>query len=592
MKKITKRIISLVLATILVLSTFAFSVTAASAVLAVSTDKENCLQDETVVVTIYFPAAYNKVAALDFELNYDTTKLEFVKTEIGSGLKAALDAQPNGTAYSENVKVPGKLVWCLAGSNNFDFKGVFADVTFKVRRTAANGPTTLDLNVTSAANSGYVDITSQVTVQDKTVEIVRNSVNDFVFELNAEKTGYIATKYNCATVADLTVPSIYDGLPVVGIADKVFYNHGELVSVTLPENLLTIGSMAFFSCSKLQKVVISDSVEEIGDSAFANCVALKDINLPLGLKEVKANTFNTCYLLESIEIPFQVEKIGVKAFANCLSLNSVKISKNTTQIGEKAFENCSADGIEFITVSGNKYLPEFIKTNNSNATIKIVEDISLGKVTGVLAEYSYTGAPITPEVKVTLNNGKAVAVDKDYKVVCVNTAVAGTGKVYVVGIDGYGEGYVTSFKIVCKHASIKMTEGKKPTCTAEGKRSYKCKDCGYSYEESVKPTGHQGGEWVFDKLPTYNKTGTKHRICAICSTPYAYNTVADKIYPDVNLDGRINSSDALVVLQTAVGKNVYIAPQGRLNADPNGDTKINSSDALIMLQISVGKIKL
>lgn len=592
MKKITKRIISLVMATLLVLSTFAFSVTAASSVLAVSTDKENCLQNENVVVTIYFPAAYNKVAALDLELNYDKAKLDFVDAEIGNGLKKALDAQPNGTAYSENVKTPGKVVWCLAGSNNFDFNGVFANVTFKVRKTAANGPTTFDLNVTSAANSGYVDVTSQVTVQDKTVEIVRDSVNDFVFELNAAKTGYIATKYNCATVADLTVPSSYDGLPVVEIADKVFYNHAELVSVTLPENLLSIGSMAFFSCSNLQKVEIPDSVETIGDSAFANCTVLESANLPLGLKEIKANTFNTCYFLESVEIPFQVAKIGTNAFANCLSLSSVKISKNTTQISKDAFKNCSSDGIEFITVEGNKYLPEFIKENNPDATIKIVEDISLGKVSGVLTEYAYTGAPITPAVKVALNNGKTVEDNKDYKVVYVSTAIAGTGKVYVVGINGYGEGYVVTFKVVCKHASIKMTEGKKPTCTTEGKRSYKCKDCGYSYEESVKPTGHQGGEWVYDKLPTYNKTGIKHRICAICSAPYAHNTVADKVYPDVNLDSRINSSDALVILQTAVGKNVYIAPQGRFNADANGDKKINSSDALIVLQISVGKIKL
>lgn len=593
MKQFTKRLISIVLAVILVLSTFAFSVTAASANLIASTKEESYMQGEEVVVTVYFPAAYSKLAALNLELNYDKAKLDYVDAKVGAGLKKALDAQPNGTAFSQNLKTPGKFVWVLAGSNNFDFNGVFATVTFKVKTSAANGPTTFDLNVTHAANSGYVDITSQVTVEDKTVEIVRDSVNDFEFQLNSTKTGYIATAYRCATVANLTVPTTYNGLPVVEIADKVFYNHGELVSVVLPDHLVKIGNQAFSACSNLQKVEIPDSVESIGESAFANCGTLETVNLPLGLTEIKASTFYACYFLESIEIPFQVKKIGVNAFYNCLSLNKVKISKNTTEIAKGAFDQCFAEGIEFTTVEGNKFLPDFLKENYPKSTIKTVEDISLGKVSDIKAEVEYTGAPYKPEVKVTLDNGKKVEAGKDYKVVYVNNIAAGNGKVYVVGIDGYGEGYVLGFKVVCKHATIEKKVDKKPSCTTDGKYICQCAHCGYSYNETIKASGHQGGEWVYDKLPTYDKTGLKHRICAICSTPYAYNTKADKIVPDVNLDSRINSSDALLVLQRSVGKSVYIDPkQGIFNADPNGDKKINSSDALIILKISVGKIKL
>ncbi len=551
------------------------------------------MQGEEVVVTVYFPAAYSKLAALNLELNYDKAKFDYVDAKVGAGLKKALDAQPNGSAFSQNLKEPGKVVWVLAGSNNFDFNGVFATVTFKVKTSAANGPTTFDLKVTHAANSGYVDVTSQVTVEDKNVEIVRDAVNDFEFKLNSAKTGYIATAYRCATVANLTVPTTYNGLPVVEIADKVFYNHGELVSVILPDHLEKIGSQAFSACSNLQKVVIPDSVESIGESAFANCGTLETVNLPLGLTEVKASTFYACYFLESIEIPFQVKKIGVNAFYNCLSLNKVKISKNTTQIGQNAFAQCFAEGIEFTTVEGNKFLPDFLKENYPNATIKTVEDISLGKVSDIKAEVEYTGTPYKPEVKVTLDNGKKVEAGKDYKVVYVNNVATGSGKVYVAGIDGYGEGYVLGFKVVCKHTTIEKKVDKKPTCTTDGKYICQCAHCGYSYNETIKAPGHQGGEWVFDKLPTYDKTGLKHRICAICSTAYAHNTVADKIVPDVDLNKRINSSDALLVLQRSVGKSVYIDPkQGILNADPNGDKKINSSDALIILKISVGKIKL
>ena len=58
---------------------------------------------------------------------------------------------------------------------------------------------------------------------------------------------------------------------------------------------------------------------------------------------------------------------------------------------------------------------------------------------------------------------------------------------------------------------------------------------------------------------------------------------------DVNSDGKINSSDALGILQYTVGSN----PKNfnKAVADITADGKINSSDALMVLQISVGSIK-
>lgn len=56
---------------------------------------------------------------------------------------------------------------------------------------------------------------------------------------------------------------------------------------------------------------------------------------------------------------------------------------------------------------------------------------------------------------------------------------------------------------------------------------------------------------------------------------------------DADEDGKVNSSDALLVLQYAVGK----VDEEEINwqwADLNGDDEINSSDALRILQIAVG----
>lgn len=57
---------------------------------------------------------------------------------------------------------------------------------------------------------------------------------------------------------------------------------------------------------------------------------------------------------------------------------------------------------------------------------------------------------------------------------------------------------------------------------------------------------------------------------------------------DTDMNSKVNSSDALLVLQFAVGSR-DLGPARQLSADMNGDKKINSSDALAILQFAVGK---
>lgn len=58
-------------------------------------------------------------------------------------------------------------------------------------------------------------------------------------------------------------------------------------------------------------------------------------------------------------------------------------------------------------------------------------------------------------------------------------------------------------------------------------------------------------------------------------------------YGDVNNDGKIDSSDALSVLEHSIGKAV-LEDDAFTRADVNGDKKVNASDALDILRYSVG----
>ena len=57
---------------------------------------------------------------------------------------------------------------------------------------------------------------------------------------------------------------------------------------------------------------------------------------------------------------------------------------------------------------------------------------------------------------------------------------------------------------------------------------------------------------------------------------------------DVNSDGKVDSTDARIVLQAAVGK-VKLTGEQKAAADMDGDGKVTSTDARIILQKSVGK---
>lgn len=68
---------------------------------------------------------------------------------------------------------------------------------------------------------------------------------------------------------------------------------------------------------------------------------------------------------------------------------------------------------------------------------------------------------------------------------------------------------------------------------------------------------------------------------------FALGTGASARYlGDVDLDGKVNSNDALLVLCYAVGKDVNI---NRNYADVNGDGSVDSNDALFILCVAVGK---
>jgi len=95
----------------------------------------------------------------------------------------------------------------------------------------------------------------------------------------------------------------------------------------------------FKNYDKIITIEIPNTVISIGEGAFKGCSSLAWIDIPNSVKWIEAEAFYGCSSLEYVNIPFGVESIGVRAFANCSKLTSVTTPRSVKWIGKRAFDS-------------------------------------------------------------------------------------------------------------------------------------------------------------------------------------------------------------------------------------------------------------
>lgn len=195
--------------------------------------------------------------------------------------------------------------------------------------------------------SAILKVTGTIDARD--FKTMRDSMGLVILDLSGAT---IAAYNGTAGTQDLN----NDYYPANTIPQYAFFNtktfsqlggigYTELNSVTLPNNVTSIGEDAFSMCTGLTgSLTIPSSITYIGNNAFEGCYGFTgSLNIPSSVDSIGGGAFSDCYgFTGSLTIPSSVTSIGYGAFFDCYRLtDTLTIPSSVTYIGNNAFGSCS-----------------------------------------------------------------------------------------------------------------------------------------------------------------------------------------------------------------------------------------------------------
>lgn len=402
----------------------------------------------------------------------------------------------------------------------------------------------------STAIAGFSD----VVCSDKNTRY--STVNGFI--LSKDKTRLLHCPEGKQGV--VAVPKCVDY-----IFDCAFSDCSKITGIDIHSGVKTIGFSAFSGCTSLESIVLPDSVKELLSNAFINCTSLKSVKLSDNLPLIYDYMFKGCTSLESIKIPDSVTRLQMFVFADCPNLKSVEIPSGVTLIDRFAIG--FADTSLYL---GTKIPGVVIRGENGSVAQAYAKANSIA--------FFDLNADCAHEKTVTSGALQATCTSQGYSgdvfcTVCGAKIKAGENTPMLAHI----------FK-----------DGKCTVCSAAEPDFYIVKSCMhkldtenkrvYIYPESTKAMTIESFTSLFNKSITLADGDLKSVVNGMKFTcgEDEYTVI---VLGDINADGKINPSDARMVLRIAarlekVDEISFIA------ADINSDGKVTPSEARSVLRFS------
>ena len=344
---------------------------------------------------------------------------------------------------------------------------------------------------------------------------------DFEYDVLDDGTVEI-TDYN-GSAERVDIPAKIDGKSVTKIGSSAFSYH-MLSSVTIPDGVTTIESMAFRDCYLLTSIAMPDSVTSIGESAFDGCQSLTDIKIPDGLKIIDSSVFEGCTSLTSITIPDGVWIIYPFAFESCTNLTNITIPDSVAMIGGSAFSGCESltdvtipDGVTDIRY-GTFYNCSSLTSITIPDSVTYIDDMaffncSALKTAVIPASVTYFGEnALGYHEEYVSGNFETSKVD-GFKICCYSDTVG----------EKYAKDKGFDYELLkCEnHNFSDWTITVQATCATVGTQTRVCSTCGKIETASVKKAAHIYINTVVK--PTYTTKGYTLHKCSVCGENYMDN---------------------------------------------------------------------
>ena len=248
--------------------------------------------------------------------------------------------------------------------------------------------------------------------------------------------------FNNSKITKLSIPNTVDSIP-----SYAFYG-GPFTSVSLGDNVKSIGNHAFTYCTKLTSLTCGQNVKTIGDGAFYDCTSLTKIVLN-NVETIGKSAFSNCLSIQGTITLGSVKNIGNSAFYGCTSLTKI-ILNNVETIGESAFRDCSSLAtIEFsnsntITAirekafNGTAY---YTNENNWQNNVLYIDNCLIEAKKELSEEY-------------IINKGTRLIADKSFKAPYVYYITI-PKSVKFIGAEAFANTYL--FEVTCEPIDVPQT---------------------------------------------------------------------------------------------------------------------------------------
>lgn len=183
-----------------------------------------------------------------------------------------------------------------------------------------DGSSTIISTSTTEYSHTYDDSITNATVVIKSSEDIIDFYSNFCKFENAE--------------ASIIIPSTIKKLNSAIFTSAGNASYKNLVDVTIPDSVTSIGESAFEGCSKLNRLILPSSIEVISEYMCKNCTSLTYVSAK-NIKIISNDAFSGCSSLSNLDLNNVIAIYN--AFYGCSSLDSIKLPRTLQMLGNGSY---------------------------------------------------------------------------------------------------------------------------------------------------------------------------------------------------------------------------------------------------------------